>query len=113
MLKRDRNLLIAYLGVPAAAATLVLGAWIWDIHKDRQHQIAFVEPVPLFAGSAVEACDERSLTKITTISPGDAYEVRRIYFNKNCMTVEVRSSTRDVQGFVIATRGVTVSPQDW
>jgi len=42
------------------------------------------------------------MQSIAVIHPGEKFEVRRVRYWKNCMTVEVRSGDRKLQGFVVS-----------
>ncbi len=101
-MSRLRYFALGLLSVFALAGIYIILAFSWDVHRDRQRIIDFVQPTRLFSGAPDEHCDEDALQPIAVIQPRDKFEVRRVRYWKSCMTVEVRSADRKLRGFVIS-----------
>ena len=91
--------LLAVFAVPGICIGLMFA---WDMYLDRQRTIEFEEPTRLLVGASDGQCDESRLQAVAIIRPGDKFEVRRVRYWKNCMTVEVRSKDHKLRGFVIS-----------
>jgi len=96
-----RGLAVGLLSVFALAGIGLILIFSWDVHRDRQRTIEFEHPTRLFGGAPDEQCDENALRPIAVIQPGDNFEVRRVGYWKDCMTVEVRSKDHKLKGFVV------------
>lgn len=96
------------------AATIIVGivliAWAWDVHNDRQHTVTVISKTPIFVqrSGEVEACFDGQ--HLVDIAPGAHLEVRRIRYWKNCATVKVALSDGREGYVVYGVGGFSVSP---
>ncbi|MGB8129811.1 MAG: hypothetical protein WCG81_08460 [Candidatus Angelobacter sp.] len=89
------------------AGTLVfLAFYARDAYKDRQQRVLISGETPLFAPSdeGRKLCFNKGRIKIATVSAGEQIKVRRIIYEKDCMTVRIRTRFGQ-EGYLVSGAG--------
>jgi hypothetical protein len=89
---------------------IVLIAWAWDLHNDRQHTVTVISKTPIFVqrSGEVEACFDGQ--HLIDVPQSVHLEVRRIRYWKNCATLKVALSDGREGYVVYGVGGFSVSP---
>jgi len=95
-----------FLLVLLAGALLLLGFYAHDVYEDRQQKVIVSGATPLFPlfDSGVKLCFNTDQNKIATVSAGEEVKVRRIIYEKDCMTVRIRRISGQ-EGYLVSGRG--------
>ncbi|HEY2498343.1 MAG TPA: hypothetical protein VGK24_14865 [Candidatus Angelobacter sp.] len=85
---------------------LFIGFYIHDVYKDRQQHVLINGSIPLFPASegGRQLCSHTDRNKVATITPGEEVNIRRIIYEKDCMTVKIRRKSGQ-EGYIVSGTG--------
>ncbi|HEY1937642.1 MAG TPA: hypothetical protein VGJ33_06890 [Candidatus Angelobacter sp.] len=83
-------------------ALLLTGFYAYDVYKDRQQKVIVLSATPLFPVSdeGRQLCWETDQNKIASLTPREEIKVRRIIYEKECMTVRIRRKSGQ-EGYIV------------
>ena len=101
------RIVIVSLTVVTGIAALFLLAWLLDVWKDRRHTVRVISETPVFTSDGDGDCEGKQLT---VAHAGEALQVRRIRYWKNCATIDVTLPNASKGHLVTGEGDFSVSP---
>jgi len=97
--------LLAFIGggllVIAPVCLLFFGWYTADVYHDRKQKVIVTGPTPVFS---TEECFGTNRQRIANVQAGEHVAVRRVIYEKECMTVRVRLKSGQ-EGYLVSGDG--------